>query len=104
MTVTFDLLSSGDWLGAIITGYTDVMGGWFFVFIAFGLMAAVYLKTESMENVSMLMLIIGAVGFVTETFVGVAGGMGNLNMMAVWFGIMVMGLALPFYKFLSRRE
>lgn len=100
----WDLLSSGDWLGAITTGYTDILGGWFYVIIAFAVIGAVYLKTESMESASILMLLLGAVGITSNYFAGVGAGAGNLNMIAVWFGIMLMGLSLPIYKFFARRE
>jgi len=97
-TEAFTLLTQGKWLDAIIKGYTSVMGDFFFLFIALGIIIAVQFKTESAENTSVVMLIMGGIGL-TKTLLPAIQGTGNFNMVYIWGFMVAMGLALPFFKF-----
>lgn len=100
----YELLLEFKVMDAITTIYTDVLGGWFFVFIGLMIPIAVYLKTESPEATGMAMLILGLLGvggsvsgFVNK-FPGASEGTGNIAIVAVWALITVVGLGMLVMK------
>ena len=99
----FEHLAAGRWMEAITGVYTDVIGGWFYLFLALGIIAAVQFKTESAENTSIVMILMGSMGLST-TLIPAINGTGNFNMVYIWGFMCAMGLALPFLKFVARRE
>lgn len=91
MTTPLDYLYNGQWVQAVLTLYTSLMGTWFYTLIIFCIMLMVYLKSESLPltAVSTIILI---------SFFKYAGlypaGIDNMVMLAVIFGITFAILAL----------
>jgi hypothetical protein len=51
------LLSSGDFIGAIISVYTNVVGNWFFAIILFALLGMVYIRTNNIGITGILTVV-----------------------------------------------
>jgi len=103
MVNSFDLLISGEIIQSIISIYTNIIGGWFYLLIGLGLIVAVYIKTDSIEVTAILMFVMGLMG-------GFAGYLrqsqetANINLGLIWILIMVTGLGMIIYKIYSTRH
>lgn len=54
MATPFDVLLTGDVIGAAIQVYTDVLGDWFYVICLFALLTMLYFKSKNVGIISIV--------------------------------------------------
>lgn len=70
----FDVLLTGDILGAVVGAYTDLIGFWFYVIGLIIIEVMVYYRTTSLPTVSIIGLLAGSAMVTTGLFPAEAAG------------------------------
>lgn len=99
-------LMVGNYSTAIVSGFTDVLGGWFYLMFALVLVAAVQFKTDSSEATAWMMIILGAVG-ATTSFLNLfppVGSAGGVNIGLMWLLMIGIGAGMIVYKIAKRNR
>lgn len=58
---SYDILLTGDVLGAVVDLYTNIMGFWFYAFGVFVILTMVYFKSKNLSIVAIVGLMMSAV-------------------------------------------
>lgn len=101
MTEAWEYLKNASYLKAVETGYTEILGGWFYLVLAMVVIAAVQFKTNSSEATSLAMLILGAVGGFLNFFPP-SGDASNVSMGLVYLIIMGVGMTMIAWKLFKK--
>ena len=84
MTTPLEYLSNGQWVQAVLTLYTSLMGTWFYTLIIFTIMVMIYLKSENLPLTAISTIIM--ISFFKYAGIYPAG-IANIVMLVVVFGI-----------------
>lgn len=88
------LMQSGDIVGAIISTFTNVMGGWFYAAILFSIVAMIYVKTQDISITALIMLICG---------VGMSALLADVSVVYTTIGVLtVVIVGAILYKLIAR--
>lgn len=100
----FSLMLTGNFLQAMLAGYTNILGGWFYVMIGLLIITGVYLKTESPAAMGLAALVLGSMGTAgtfgqfLNLFPGAEVGTGNIAVGLVWILLVVIGITTIIYS------